>query len=76
MTMANITFVGDNALIFYSKSPTKKNLYSLIQQIIPVPWFYQGDQRVVFGKKSANVAGGITGKEPPVSSDAPSSRER
>lgn len=51
MTMANVTFLGDTALVFYSKSPTKKNFYSWMQQVMPVQWFYEGDNSKIFGEK-------------------------
>jgi sialidase-1 len=51
MTMANVTFVDDNAVLFYSKSPTKENFYSWRQQIIPIRWFYEGDSAKVYGEK-------------------------
>jgi len=51
MTMANVAFVGDNALIFYSRSPDGRNHYSLIQQIVPIQWFYEGDMNTVYGQK-------------------------
>lgn len=52
MTMANVTFVDEKAQVFYSKSPSKKNLYSWIQQTIPIRWFYEGDKAVVYSRKA------------------------
>jgi hypothetical protein len=40
ITMANVTFAGRNALVFYSKSLSRKNEYHWMQQILPVSWFY------------------------------------
>ena len=51
MTMATVSFVGRNALIFYSKSPTKANFYSWMQQVIPINWFYEGDYTKVYGEE-------------------------
>ncbi len=51
ITMANVVFVGDRAVITYSKSPTKKNHYSWRLQVIPLMWFYEGDRSQVYGEK-------------------------
>ena len=51
LTMANVTFVGKNALIFYSKSPTRKNHYSWMQQLLPIQWFYRPDPVKETGSK-------------------------
>jgi len=51
ITMANVIFVGDRAVITYSKSPTKKNHYSWRLQVIPLAWFYDGDRSKVYGEK-------------------------
>jgi len=51
ITMANVTFVGDRAVITYSKSPNKKNHYSWQLQVIPLKWFYEGDRTLVYGEK-------------------------
>ena len=46
-----VIFVGGNAVITYSKSPTKKNHYSWRLQVIPLAWFYEGDTSKVYGEK-------------------------
>jgi hypothetical protein len=51
ITMASVTFVGDNAVIVYSKSATKENRYDWRLQVIPVKWFYEGDTQQVYGQK-------------------------
>ena len=51
ITMANVVFSGDNAVITYSKSMTKKNAYNWRLQVIPIKWFYEGDMKQVYGRK-------------------------
>ncbi len=53
ITMANVTFVGDNAVITYSKSMSKKNAYNWRLQVIPIAWFYEGDKSVTYGACNA-----------------------
>ncbi|HZQ21652.1 MAG TPA: sialidase family protein [Terriglobales bacterium] len=48
MTMANVTFLGDDAVLFYSKTPDQKNFYSWMEQIIPIAWFYEGSSKKTF----------------------------
>jgi hypothetical protein len=50
ITMANVEIVGDNAVVMYSKSESKKNTYDWRLQVLPIAWFYEGDQRQVLGK--------------------------
>ncbi|MCP4643523.1 MAG: hypothetical protein GY851_23950, partial [bacterium] len=50
ITMANVVFSGGNAVITYSKSMTKKNAYNWRLQVIPIPWFYEGDKEQVYGE--------------------------
>ena len=50
MTMADISFVGDNALVFYSKSHSKSNCYAWMEQILPIRWFYEGDDDKIYGE--------------------------
>ncbi len=55
--MANVTFVGDRAVITYSKSSSKKNHYSWQLQVIPLKWFYEGDRSKVYGEKYLTETG-------------------
>jgi sialidase-1 len=55
MTMANVTFVRSNAVIFFSKSPSMKNEYSLMEQIIPIKWFYEGDRTKVYAQHAQSA---------------------
>jgi hypothetical protein len=50
ITMANVVFCDGNAVVTYSKSKTKKNAYNWRLQVIPIPWFYEGDKSVVYGE--------------------------
>ena len=51
ITMANVIFTDDHAVITYSKSMSMKNAYNWRQQVIPIKWFYQGDTTQVYGEK-------------------------
>jgi hypothetical protein len=51
VTMPAVTFVGNEALIFYGKSPTKANTYDWVRQVVPIAWFYEGEKAKVFGAR-------------------------
>ena len=55
MTNSTVTFVGDRALVFYSKVDLadvppggSSNHYSWVHQSLPLEWFYAGDHSLVF----------------------------
>ena len=50
ITMANVTFVADQAIITYSRSETRKNHYSWWLQILPFEWFYAGLNDEVYSR--------------------------
>ena len=50
ITMPAVTFLGNDAVIFYGKSPSKLNSYDWVRQIVPIPWFYEGDKTKVYGE--------------------------
>ncbi|MBN2294839.1 MAG: exo-alpha-sialidase [Pirellulales bacterium] len=63
MTMANVSFCNGNAVVTYSKSPTKKNTYDWCLQVMPIKWFYEGDKSVVYGETYGRQAAGVGVKE-------------
>jgi hypothetical protein len=66
ITMANVAFVGSNAVITYSNSPSKKNTYDWRLQVIPLQWFYEGDRGQAYQVAQPETA-------PPAVSDEPAS---
>ena len=55
ITMPALTFLGNDAVIFYGKSPTKLNSYNWVRQIVPISWFYEGDKTKVYGESKSNA---------------------
>ena len=47
--MANVAFSGKNAVVCYSKSPSQKNNYSWMLQVLPISWFYEGNRATIYG---------------------------
>ncbi|MGC9316926.1 MAG: exo-alpha-sialidase [Armatimonadota bacterium] len=50
ITMANVTFWRDRAIVTYSKSFSRKNAYNWRLQVLPLEWFYEGDASVTYGE--------------------------
>ena len=50
ITMANVTFAENRAVITYSRSETRKNLYSWWLLILPLEWFYAGPNEEVYSR--------------------------
>lgn len=48
--MANVEIAGDNVVVMYSKSESKKNAYDWRLQVLPIAWFYEGDTQQMLGK--------------------------
>lgn len=48
ITMADVCFAGNDAVITYSRSMTQKNAYEWRLQVIPMEWFYEGDRSQVY----------------------------
>jgi len=69
ITMANVSFSGNDAIITYSRSMTQKNAYDWRLQVIPMEWFYEGNRGQVY-----NVAQ-PAGPPPEVSGEPPSPRK-
>lgn len=54
VTMPAVTFLGDEALVFYGKSQSMANSYDWVQQVVPIPWFYEGDKSKVYREASSD----------------------
>ncbi len=50
ITMANVTFVENRAVVTYSRSETRKNHYSWWLQILPLEWFYAGPNEEIYSR--------------------------
>ncbi len=48
ITMANVCFTGNDAVITYSRSMTQKNAYDWRLQVVPMEWFFEGDRNRVY----------------------------
>ena len=50
ITMANVTFIDNRAIVTYSRAQTRKNHYSWWLQILSLKWFYAGPNDEVYGR--------------------------
>jgi len=58
ITMANVAYAsGGKVIITYSKSMTKKNAYNWQLQVLPLAWFYEGDESRIYAPAMAPDTG-------------------